>query len=121
MERLSFLYVITGNIDKLRKMLKIAEMRSDVMSRFHNALYLGDVAERVKLLTDAGHLPLAYLAATTHGLTEQAAALAEKLEAASLETTYYGVDRSRRKLRPSPLAAGGKVTEIVSETNCSHP
>ena len=26
-ERLSFLYLITGNIDKLRKMLKIAEMR----------------------------------------------------------------------------------------------
>ncbi len=26
-ERLSFLYLITGNVDKLRKMLKIAEMR----------------------------------------------------------------------------------------------
>ena len=47
MERLSFLYLITGNTEKLRKMLKIAEMRPDVMSRFHNALYLGDAAERV--------------------------------------------------------------------------
>ena len=29
LRRLSFLYLITGNIDKLRKMLKIAEMRAD--------------------------------------------------------------------------------------------
>ena len=37
-ERLSFLYLITGNTAKLRKMLKISEMRKDVMSSFHNAL-----------------------------------------------------------------------------------
>jgi hypothetical protein len=48
-ERLSFLYLITGNTDRLRKMLKIAEMRGDVMGRFHNALYLGDVREQVGL------------------------------------------------------------------------
>ena len=84
MERLSFLYAITGNTDKLRKMLKIAEMRGDVMSRFHNALYLGDVGERVKLLTEAGHLPLAYLTASAHGLTEQVESLATQLEAAGL-------------------------------------
>jgi len=40
-ERLSFLYLITGNDEKLAKMLKISEMRSDVMGQFHNALYLG--------------------------------------------------------------------------------
>lgn len=46
-ERLSFLYLITGNLEKLRKMLKISEMRGDVMGRYHNALYLGDVKEQV--------------------------------------------------------------------------
>lgn len=35
---LSFLYLITGNLEKLQKMLKIADMRNDVMGRFHNAL-----------------------------------------------------------------------------------
>ena len=30
-ERLSFLYLITGNTEKLRKMLKIAEMRLDII------------------------------------------------------------------------------------------
>ncbi len=53
-EGLSFLYLITGNVDKLKKMLKISEIRGDVMSRFHNALYLGDVGERVKMLEEAG-------------------------------------------------------------------
>ena len=43
-----------GNVEKLQKMLKIAEMRNDVMGRFHNALYLGDIRERVKILEDAG-------------------------------------------------------------------
>ena len=53
-ERLSFLYLITGNMEKLAKMLKISEMRNDVMGSFHNALYLGDVRERVRILEDAG-------------------------------------------------------------------
>lgn len=74
-ECLSFLYLITGNVDKLRKMLKIAEMRGDAMSRFHNALFLGDAEERVKVLESTGQLPLAYVAASTHGLAEDAARL----------------------------------------------
>lgn len=53
-ERLSFLYLITGNTAKLQKMLKISEMRNDTMGRFHNALYLGDVEERVRILVEAG-------------------------------------------------------------------
>ena len=55
-ERLSFLYLITGNVEKLGKMLKIAEMRNDIMGRFHNALYLGDVRARIRILEEAGVL-----------------------------------------------------------------
>jgi hypothetical protein len=76
-ERLSFLYLITGQLDKLRKMLKIAEMRGDVTGRFHNALYLGDVREQVRVLEEAGQLPLAYVAAACHGLEGDAARLRE--------------------------------------------
>ncbi|KAJ3189293.1 hypothetical protein HDU85_002921 [Gaertneriomyces sp. JEL0708] len=82
-ERLSFLYLVTGNMDKLRKMLKIAEMRNDHMSRYHNALYLGDVDKQVALLKEVGQLPLAYLAARTHGLAEEAS---EILAAAGRES-----------------------------------
>lgn len=57
-DSLSFLYLITGNVNKLKKMLKIAEMRGDVMSRFHNALMLGHVEERVKIMAEMGQAPL---------------------------------------------------------------
>ncbi|KAH9606042.1 hypothetical protein KSS87_006679 [Heliosperma pusillum] len=78
-ERLSFLYLITGNVEKLFKMLKIAEVKNNVMGQFHNALYLGDVQERVKILETAGHLPLAYVTAKTHGLDDVADRLAAEL------------------------------------------
>merc|ERR1712088_1062719 len=51
-DKLSFLYLITGNLEKLRKMMKIAEIRKDTSGHFQNALYLGDVAERMKGLGD---------------------------------------------------------------------
>ncbi|XP_057525773.1 coatomer subunit alpha-1-like [Amaranthus tricolor] len=78
-ERLSFLYLMTGNKEKLSKMLKIAEVKNDVMGQFHNALYLGDVEERVKVLENAGHLPLAYITASVHGLHDVAERLASEL------------------------------------------
>ncbi|CAN0878256.1 Coatomer subunit alpha-1 [Linum grandiflorum] len=79
LERLSFLYLITGNLDKLSKMLKIAEVKNDIMSQFHNALYLGNVQERVNILETAGQIPLAYITAKLHGLDEVASRLAADL------------------------------------------
>lgn len=48
------LYTLTGDLTKLEKMLLIAQNRNDIMSRFHNALYLGDVQERIRVLAEAG-------------------------------------------------------------------
>lgn len=76
-DKLSFLYLITGNLDKLQKMTKIAEIRKDVSSQFLGALYLGDVEERVKLLKSCDQMLLAYLTAATHGLKEEAVNLVE--------------------------------------------
>lgn len=53
-DRLSFLYLVTGNPEKLVKMAKIAEMRGDQMSKFHNALYLGNVEARIDVLREVG-------------------------------------------------------------------
>ncbi|KAE9617528.1 putative transcription factor WD40-like family [Lupinus albus] len=78
-ERLSFLYLVTGNMEKLSKMLKIAEVKNDVMGQFHNALYMGDVRERIKILENVGHLPLAYITASVHGLHDVAERLAAEL------------------------------------------
>lgn len=71
-DRLSFLYLITGDTEKLRKMLKISNMRKDTMGRYHNALMLGNALERVKVLEESGNLSLAYISAKTHGLEEDA-------------------------------------------------
>ncbi|XP_075243514.1 coatomer subunit alpha-like isoform X2 [Convolutriloba macropyga] len=71
-EKLNFLYLITGNIDKLQKMMKIAEIRKDSSGHYLSALILGDVRERVKVLKNSNQKSLAYLTAVTHGLTEEA-------------------------------------------------
>jgi len=71
-DRLSFLYMLTGDTEKLRKMLKIASMRQDTMGRYHNALLLGNAEEKVKVLEQSGNLNLAYISAKIHGLEEDA-------------------------------------------------
>lgn len=76
-DKLSFLYLITGNLDKLRKMMRIAEIRGEKSSQFHAALLLGDVEERIKIFKAAGQTSLAYLCAATHGYTEEAEPLEE--------------------------------------------
>ena len=104
-ERLSFLYLVTGNIDKLSKMLKIAEVKNDVMGQFHNALYLGDIRERVKILENAGHLPLAYITAAVHGLHD----IAERL-AADLGDNVPSLPEGKSHsllIPPSPIMCGG--------------
>ncbi|CAK8683346.1 unnamed protein product [Clavelina lepadiformis] len=77
-DKLSFLYLLTGNLEKLRKMMKIAEIRKDTSGHYQAALYLGDVSERVKVLKNCGQKSLAFLTAATHGLTEEAEQLQEE-------------------------------------------
>ena len=86
-DRLSFLYLITGDNEKLKKMLKISNMRGDIMGRYHNALFLGDAEERVKVLEETGNMPLAYISAKLHGLEEDA----ERIKIA-IETNGGSVD-----------------------------
>ncbi|XP_015785678.1 coatomer subunit alpha isoform X2 [Tetranychus urticae] len=71
-DKLAFLYLITGNLEKLRKMMKIAEIRKDTSAQFQIALFLGDASERVKMIKNCGQTSLAYLCAATHGLYDEA-------------------------------------------------
>ncbi|KAL9687190.1 hypothetical protein QQ045_031588 [Rhodiola kirilowii] len=104
-ERLSFLYLITGNVEKLSKMLKIAEVETDVMGQFHNALYLGDIRKRVQILENAGHLPLAYATASAHGLQEDAGRLAAEL--GENIPSLPNVKASSLLIPPDPIMCGG--------------
>ncbi|PAA58782.1 hypothetical protein BOX15_Mlig017424g3 [Macrostomum lignano] len=69
-DKLAFLYLISGQLDKLRKMMRIAEIRKDTSGHFQMALLLGDVSERVRVLRACGQTGLAGLTAAAHGLQE---------------------------------------------------
>jgi coatomer subunit alpha len=76
-DKLSFLYLCTGNEEKLTRMAKIAEHRGDFTSRFQNALYLGDVENRIQMFKEIDLYPLAYLTAKSHGLAEECESILE--------------------------------------------
>jgi coatomer protein complex subunit alpha (xenin) len=88
-DKLSFLYLITGNKEKLAKMSIIAEKRGDAMSRFQNSLFLGDVSQRIVVLQEAGMDALAYATAKSNGQLDLAASIAEE---ASMSSGLTGVD-----------------------------
>ncbi|WVQ95246.1 hypothetical protein IAU59_002341 [Kwoniella sp. CBS 9459] len=77
-DKLSFLYLITGNTQKLAMMQVIATKRGDNMSRFQNSLYLGDIQSRVAVLRETGQYPLAYYTAKTNGLDDTALEILEE-------------------------------------------
>lgn len=80
-DKLSFLYVATGDQEKLGRMAKIAEHRGDITSRFQNSLYLGDVQSRINMYKEIDLYPLAYMTAKAHGLDDECQ---EILEASGL-------------------------------------
>lgn len=112
-DRLSFLYLLTGNQEKLGKMLKISEMRKDQMSRFHNALYLGNVAARVATLKDVGLYPLAYATAKSNGLDD----LAQEL----LEESGMSEDQAANISLPSKPSTLRPPTTLPSATDANWP
>ncbi|KFD58197.1 hypothetical protein M514_00960 [Trichuris suis] len=99
-EKLTFLYVITGNREKLRKMMKIAELRKDTCGQFQVALFLGDIRERVKILKENKLTPLAYVTAAVHGLDDEASSLASEIE--NLGLPIPSVNRNGALLIPPP-------------------
>ncbi|KAI4164191.1 MAG: hypothetical protein LQ342_002155 [Letrouitia transgressa] len=70
-DKLSFLYLSTGDEEKLSRMGKIAEHRGDFTSRFQNALYMGDVENRIQMFQEIDLYPLAYMTAKSHGLEQE--------------------------------------------------
>ncbi|KAJ2706872.1 hypothetical protein H4R19_004962, partial [Coemansia spiralis] len=109
-DKLSFLYSITGNTDKLAKMQKIAIMRNDAQARVQNALLLGDVEDRVRVLHESGQHALAYLTAKTHGLTDEAEAIRAAAEVD--EADIVDVDRVDAPVLLRPSAPATSALEL---------
>ena len=99
-DQLSFLYLITGNREKLAKMLAIAEHRGSSASVLHNALYLGDLARQSDVLAAAGQGALACAAAAAGGDAARASALAAA--AGAQVPAVAGTARV-----PEPVSVGG--------------
>ncbi|KAB7507999.1 Coatomer subunit alpha [Armadillidium nasatum] len=83
-DKLSFLYLITGNLAKLRRMMKINEIRKDFEGWYTNALYLGDVQERIRVLKACSKTSLALLTASTHGFVQEVENLSSHVEEGNL-------------------------------------
>ncbi|GFF55482.1 putative coatomer subunit alpha [Aspergillus udagawae] len=101
-DKLSFLYLSTGDSEKLARMAKIAEHRGDFTSRFQNAIYRGDVEDRIQMFKEVDLYPLAYLTAKSHGLTEEAESI---LEACGLTEDQITLPTTEEPLSvPQPIA-----------------
>lgn len=96
-DKLSFLYLTTGDHDKLSRMAKIAEHRGDFTSRFQNALYLGEVQDRIQMFKEIDLYPLAYMTAKSHGLEDECQ---EILEATGLTEDQLSMPTLGEPLTP---------------------
>ncbi|CAG8951702.1 hypothetical protein HYFRA_00005502 [Hymenoscyphus fraxineus] len=76
-DKLSFLYLSTGDEAKLGRMAKIAEHRGEFTARFQNALYLGDVTDRIQMFKEIDLYPLAFMTAKSHGLEDECESILE--------------------------------------------
>jgi coatomer protein complex subunit alpha (xenin) len=119
-DQLSFLYLITGNTEKLRKMLKISEMRGDVMGVVHNSMYLGDIEERIKCFESTGQLSLAFMTAVAYNLIDSAKRIEDLLHAASLPIPHVPGTASLL-MPPTPIVRGDNWSYLsISQSYLSH-
>jgi coatomer protein complex subunit alpha (xenin) len=125
-ERLALMYAATGNVDKLRRLLKIAEARGDGGQRMHVSMLLGDVLERVAVLRAAGLHALAYASAHKHGQTDLASAILAELRekdpeaAAAVEQEMAQAGPGTLLLPPAPITCESNWPRLeVQEGNWS--
>ncbi|KAK3313949.1 coatomer WD associated region-domain-containing protein [Apodospora peruviana] len=96
-DKLSFLYLTTGDSAKLARMAKIAEHRGDFTSRFQNNLYIGDVEDRIQMFKEIDLYPLAYMTAKSHGMEEECQSI---LEATGLTEEQLNMPQLGEPLAP---------------------
>ncbi|KAK0713775.1 coatomer WD associated region-domain-containing protein [Lasiosphaeria miniovina] len=99
-DKLSFLYLTTGDESKLSRMAKIAEHRGDFTSRFQNALYLGEVEDRIQMFKEIDLYPLAYMTAKFNGLEDECQSI---LEATGLTEDQLSLPKLGAPLTPPKL------------------
>lgn len=71
-EKLSFLYLCKGDLERLSKMSLIANARGNISALVQNTLYNNDVETRIDALIKGGLYPMAYTLAASNGLNNRA-------------------------------------------------
>lgn len=116
-DKLSFLYLATGDQEKLSRMAKIAEHRGDFTSRFQNSIYRGDVQDRIEMFKEVDMYPLAYLTAKSQGLHEEAQSI---LEACGLTEDQISLPSGQDLIKvPPPVVPTFKANWPVKEAALS--
>lgn len=83
-DKLSFMYLVTNNTDRLSKMEQIAANRDDALGIFQTSIFARSIEPRITLLKNSGMAPLAYSLAKSNGMYDLAN---EILSEAGLEET----------------------------------
>ena len=77
---------MTGSVDKLKKMQNVAQSAAgDSTLRFNTATLNADIEERVRVLMESGQLPLAYMTARAHNLSD----MVEYIESEIMDSEQY--------------------------------
>lgn len=70
-DKLNFFYSVAGSVSKLEKMQGVASSAAgDATLRYNTATLNADAEEKVRTLMDSNQLPLAYMTARAHNLSD---------------------------------------------------
>lgn len=118
-DKLSFLYLATGERGTLARMRGVAAKLKDSMGLYQTAIALGDAAARVRVLEAAGQLALAYASARIHGLDEDADRIAGLI--GGPEGDASGDDGAAARTRPPDMALLKAALPGIGTTACTPP
>lgn len=108
-DKLSFLYLVTGNKDNVEKMEVIASHRGDSNAKFTSGIYLNNAQSRIEILRESGMSSLAYALAKSAGLEEEAQQILAESEIDESQVSVNITDVSHEQ---APT-----VANATSETN----
>ncbi|KAJ1919803.1 hypothetical protein H4219_001712 [Mycoemilia scoparia] len=108
MNKLSFLYSITGATDKQQRLGKTLSLSDNFTQRFQHSLYAGNPEDRIRIFEESGQLPLAYLTAKSHGFEEKAKAILAAAEIDESEISGLSTDGSLL-VPPAPLISAPEL------------
>lgn len=115
-DKLTFLYLATGDQSKLARMAKIAEHRGDFTARFQNDLYLGE-KDRIQMFKEVDLYPLAYMTAKAYGLEDECESI---LEATGLTEDQITMPKIGEALTPpKPVVSTYKANWPTKATSQS--